>query len=121
MGALSHVDSGEQPMKKPLNKFALALWVLAAIYAAFQVWLWFYFARMDREIIALDMDLLHLHQKELGGQLPHLSQFLSTPPNLVLEIAVLASLGMLIEIGDKIRWLLERRPDQHPNVTSART
>ncbi|HEY1615190.1 MAG TPA: hypothetical protein VGF97_16015 [Rhizomicrobium sp.] len=96
-------------MKKPVSKFALVLWLLAAIYAAFQIGLWFYFRHMDRELIDLQAALIRSGRP--GEQLPDFSRFLSTPPNFVLEIAVLASLGMLIETGDKIRWLLERRPN----------
>jgi len=96
-------------MKKPVSKFALALWVLAAMYTALQIGLWFYFRHMDRELIELQAALVRSGQP--AERLPDFSRFLSTPPNFVLEIAILASLGMLIEIGDKIRWLLERRPD----------
>ena len=85
-------------MKKPLNKFAVALWILAALYLIGQAWAWYYFAHMDAQLAEL-------------GKPPRLPTFLDTQPNMVLTAAILASLGMLIEIGDKIRWLLERRGD----------
>ena len=84
-------------MKKPLNRFALGLWILAALYVVAYVWAYFYFQHMSMELLRL-------------GKVPQNPAFLTTPPTLVLSAAVLASLGMLIEIGDKIRWLLERRP-----------
>ncbi len=87
-------------MKKPRNKFAIGLWVLAALYAITQVWLWRYFYDLSGELA------------RLGKVPPRFPAFLDTPANLVLTAAVLASLGVLIEIGDKIRWLLERRPEQ---------
>lgn len=85
-------------MKKPVNKFAVGLWALATLYLIGEVWAWSYFSHLYAE-------LLSLREK------PQFPAFLSMPPNLVLEAAVLASLGMLIEIGDKIRWLLEHRAD----------
>jgi hypothetical protein len=90
-------------MKKPINKFAIGLWVLAAAYLIGEVWSWYYFAHMNAQLAQLD--------KALGKSALQLPVFLDAPPYLVLSAAVLASLGVLIEIGDKIRWLLERRPD----------
>ncbi len=89
-------------MKKPINKFAVGLWVLAGMYVIGEVWAYLYFSRMELELI------------RVGGK-PHVPAFLSTPPSLVLDAAILASLGMLIEIGDRIRWLLERKTDQASN------
>lgn len=85
-------------MKKPLNKFALGLWILAGLYAIGEVWGWYYFAHMDAKLA----DFSH------AARFP---VFLDSPVNLAMNAAILASLGMLIEIGDKIRWLLERRPE----------
>ena len=85
-------------MKKPLNKFAIGLWVLATIYVIAQVWAWCYFYHMSEQLVRL-------------GKAPQFPAFLSTPPSLVMGAAVLASFGILIEIADKIRWLLERRLD----------
>jgi hypothetical protein len=84
-------------MKKPVNKFAIGLWILAAIYLIGQVWALFYFYHMAEQLA------------HLGKAPERFPAFLDTPPNAVLTAAILASLGMLIEIGDKIRWLLERR------------
>ena len=88
-------------MKKPLNKFAIGLWVLAAVYVIGEVGLYLYFSHMRAELIRLGG----------GPQFPAFPSFWRTPPSLIMDAAELAALGMLIEIGDKIRWLLERRPD----------
>jgi hypothetical protein len=86
-------------MKKPVNKSAVGLWILATLYLIGQVWAWYYFVHMDEQLL------------QLGKAPQRWPAFLDTLPNLVLTSAVLASLGVLIEIGDKIRWLLERRTD----------
>lgn len=83
-------------MKKPLNKFAICLWALAVMYVIAEVWAYLYFYHMGSELLKL-------------GSPPQFPAFLNTPPSLVLSAAVLASLGVLVEIGDKIRWLLEQR------------
>jgi hypothetical protein len=85
-------------MKKPLNKFAIGLWVLATLYIIGEIWGWYYMAHTGAEIARLT-------------KTPGFPVFLDSPINLAMNAAILASLGMLIEIGDKIRWLLERRPD----------
>lgn len=83
-------------MKKPINKFAVALWVLAAIYVIAQVWLWVYLSQVDNELAKL-------------GQPPRWPALLNSPVLAGLIAAHLAAFGMLIEIADKIRWLIERK------------
>jgi hypothetical protein len=85
-------------MKKPVNKFAVGLWLLAILYLVGEAWGWYYFNHAASQI------------SKLSG-VPRLPVFLDAPVSLAMNAAILASLGMLIEIGDKIRWLLERRPE----------
>lgn len=85
-------------MKKPLNKFALGLWILAGMYLIAEIWAYLYFLHLNTELAML-------------GRPRQFPAFLDMPPTLVLSAAVLVSLGALIEIADKVRWLLERRAD----------
>ncbi len=84
-------------MKKPVNKFALALWLLAVLYLTGEAWGWYYMAHMDAQMAGL-------------ARVERFPVLLDAPAGLAMNAAILASLGVLIEIGDKIRWLLERRP-----------
>jgi len=79
-------------MKKPVNKFALTLWIMAAIYIAVQVWA-----------------LVHIMNLTVSAHM-------SYPPlwdgleSIVKTSALLASLGVVIELLDRILWQL-RTPD----------
>jgi hypothetical protein len=85
-------------MKKPLNKFALLLWAIAIVGAAFNIW------------------SLHILFHTAGGLLPAarltiLSGSVWRTVNAVLvQSAILVSLGMLIEMVDQIRWQILRAP-----------
>jgi len=72
------------------------------LYLIGEIWAWYYFSHMTAQLVQ--------SERNLGKSVWQHPVFLDAPVNLVLNAAYLASLGMLIEIGDQIRWLIERRP-----------
>jgi hypothetical protein len=81
-------------MKKPLNKFSLALWIVVVAYIAGQLW-WFYTAaELTREFASRDSIYY------LPDSLWKIVQSVITTGGL------LSSLGVLIELVDQIRWQL---------------
>lgn len=86
-------------MKKPVNKFALFLWVLAVLVLAAQAAQYFTMMTSAREM-AMHGDHIDL----VGGAIEKLVL------TGLLAAAQLASFGVLIELVDQIRWNALRRP-----------
>jgi len=82
-------------MKKSVNKFALALWIFAALYFVIQVWVLVH-------LVILQMSA-HLQTPPLWGNLFSLTE----------TSVLLASLGVVIELLDGILWQLKQRDDQN--------
>ncbi len=80
-------------MKKPVNKFALFVWIVAGVTA---------FADIT-QIWSLSASLAHVSQQDGGSFL-----FSSTAMRLLVvalvQVAMLAGLGAVIELLDHIRW-----------------
>ena len=83
-------------MKKPLNKFALGLWIVAAIYVAVQAW-----AMYDITQLCVAFPVRDGAACVRGAPWDGLGQ-------IVLTVSVLASFAVLIELVDRIRWQLEQ-------------
>jgi hypothetical protein len=82
-------------MKKPLNKVALALWIIAALFVLGEAW-----SMVDMFRTAAEM---HDAQYYLvGGSISRLVQ------STVVSAAMLTGMGVLIELVDQIRWTLIR-------------
>lgn len=84
-------------MKKPLNKIALALWIIAALFVLVQAWSLVEMFRTSAEI-GKDQYFLVL------GSVSRLVQ------SAVIFPAVLTGMGALIELVDQIRWAFVRAP-----------
>jgi len=79
-------------MKKPLNNFAFALWLIAAVFAMADVWAFWKASLYD----------------PYGGHIPLHTNVLElirqTVESVLYVSGTLAALGMIIEILDQIRW-----------------
>lgn len=86
-------------MQKPINKFAVALWVAAALVLIGSVIQFFWFVATMRNL-ANHGDTIHL----LEGSISKLLLL-----GAILPAAQLSSFGVLIELVDQIRWNALRR------------
>ena len=84
-------------MKKPLNKVALALWIVAILFVLIEIWTTVDMYRSMTQIHG-DGDNVYL----VGGSIQRIIQ------STVGATAMLAGLGMLIELVDQIRWTIVR-------------
>ena len=84
-------------MKKPLNKVALALWVLAALAVIGEACS---FVVLQQGIqMAAARDTVYL----VGGSVWNMAR------SAVMSAAALVALGMMVELLDQIRWNTARR------------
>ncbi len=81
-------------MKKPLNKFALALWMVAAAFAVADFFWLYSTAQQLKALAPRDIDPLPPQQ------------ILMTVQSVLTVGGLLASMGVLIELVDQIRWHL---------------
>lgn len=84
-------------MKKPLNKVALALWIVAILFVAGQLWS---LGDMFRSISQLRGTGDNIYM--VGGSIQRIIQ------SIVGTAAMLTALGVLIELVDQIRWTIVR-------------
>jgi len=82
-------------MKKPLNKIALALWIIAALFVLAEAW-----SMVDMFRTAAEMREAQYYL--VGGSISRLVQSTAVPA------AMLTGFGALIEPVDQIRWTLVR-------------
>lgn len=82
-------------MKKPINKVALALWIIAALLVAGNAWSMFDMFRTAAGIPGGHTYLVDgaISRFVLGG---------------VVGAAMLTGIGVLIKLVDQIRWMLVR-------------
>lgn len=86
-------------MKKPINKFAVALWVIAAAFAVYNLWSLYTAVNMASALHTKFGDTIYL-----AGE-----GFTRVALSLILGCSQLVALGILIEMVDQIRWKLEQR------------
>jgi hypothetical protein len=83
-------------MKKPINKFALAIWAAAfalALMDVFQTWsIYNNLSAVSREVSESPLVLQSVVQAATG---------------FLFQIGMLAGIGALIEVADRIRWRLD--------------
>jgi hypothetical protein len=82
-------------MKKPVNKVALALWILAVLFVAGELWS---LDGMFQSAAKFQQDQIYL----IGGSVERVVQ------SIVATTAMLTALGALIELVDQIRWTIVR-------------
>jgi len=70
-------------MTKPMNRFSLVLWILAAAFAAIQLW----------GVVTV-----------LNAQVDASDFVLDRAPSVLLGLGELMGLAVLIELVDRIRW-----------------
>jgi hypothetical protein len=80
-------------MRKTLNTFSLALWIVAAIYVVAEAWALY------------DITQLRAH----AGIAPSPPAIWDGFRAIVMDSVILVSFGVLIELVDRIRWHIERR------------
>lgn len=86
-------------MKKPINKFAVALWVMAIAFAVYDLWSLFAAVNMASELHSRYGDTIYV----VGGTISKIVL------SLVSGCGQFVALGILIEMVDQIRWTLARR------------
>jgi hypothetical protein len=86
-------------MKKPVNKVALALWILAALFVVGELWS---LGDMFQSAARFHQDEIYL----IGGSIERIVQ------SIVGTAALLTALGVLIELVDQIRWTVVRATDK---------
>ncbi|HEX4159307.1 MAG TPA: hypothetical protein VHY79_12610 [Rhizomicrobium sp.] len=85
--------------KKPVNKVALVLWILAALFVASELWTF--------------IDLLQTASSLHGGETYLVGQGITQSVRLTfMEAANLTAAGMLIELVDQIRWTIVRAAEK---------
>ena len=86
-------------MKKPLNNFAFALWLIAAVFVPADVWAFWKASLYD----------------PYSGFIPLHTNVIAMIREMVESVlyvsGTLSALGMVIEILDQIRWNAMRRKD----------
>jgi hypothetical protein len=82
------------PMKKPINKLAVALWIVAIVYAAGEVWSLCSALRFAGNL----QGTYGGHSYIVTGTVWKIAQ------SIVLVCSQLIALGILIEMVDQIRW-----------------
>ncbi|HTT85679.1 MAG TPA: hypothetical protein VMF67_19550 [Rhizomicrobium sp.] len=82
-------------MKKPINKVALALWILAVLFVVAELWT---YVDMFRTVAELHEDRVYL----IGGSIARTIQ------SVAGTAAMLTAAGVLIELVDQIRWTIVR-------------
>ena len=92
---MGYWEIGEK-MKKPVSRFALAIWVIAGIYLA--VTLFGFVFLMSETLISSKTQADHMVISAMTG----------TVSAGIFKTALLASLGYIIELLDHIRWGLRR-------------
>jgi hypothetical protein len=91
-------------MKKPINRVAIIFWVLAVAYPIFGI------------ASALLLNALRQHTIN-DPMLPQANAYFAFSTILVqlrasvLNFAILAGMGYLIELADQIRWSLREKAD----------
>ena len=87
-------------MKKPLNKVALALWILAVLFVMGELW----------SLGDMYQMLMKFHEGDnvymVGGSIDRIIQ------SIVGTAAMLTALGVLIELVDQIRWTVVRAAEK---------
>lgn len=86
-------------MKKPINKFAVVLWIVATAYALAGSWSFY-------TIMQLSGDIQHAYGGHAYFVVGTAQRYLEP---LVVVFCELVALGLLIEMVDQIRWNLARR------------
>jgi len=83
-------------MRKPINKFALVIWVIAlalALMDVFQTWnIYNNLSAVSREVLERPFVVQSVVQAVTG---------------FLFQIGMLAGIGALIEVADRIRWRLD--------------
>jgi hypothetical protein len=87
-------------MKKPLNKVALALWIIAALFVLGEAWSIFDMFRTADQFRGG-----HTHLAE--GSITRLVQ------STIGMAAMLTALGVLIELVDQILWTIVRATEKN--------
>jgi hypothetical protein len=86
-------------MKKPVNKVALALWAIVAMFVAGEAWSLFVMFRTAAEM--------------RGGQTYLVDGAISRlVEGGVVAAAMMTALGVLIELVDQIRWTIVRAAEK---------
>ena len=82
-------------MKKPLNKVALALWIMAVVFVLGEVW-----------AAVLEFDTID----QLHGGTAYLveASIRRVVPSTISIAAIMTAFGVLIELVDQIRWTILR-------------
>ena len=88
-------------MKKPFNKVAVALWVIAILFVLIEIWTTVDMYRSMTQIHG-EGDNVYL----VGGSIQRIVQ------STVGAAAMLVGLGMLIELVDQIRWTIVRAAEK---------
>jgi len=82
-------------MKKPVNKVALALWIVAALFVLDEAWTTFDVIRATAKLGQGDVYLV-------SGGIARIVQ------SVVATAGMLTGTGMLVELVDQIRWAVVR-------------
>jgi hypothetical protein len=84
-------------MKKPINKIALALWIIAALFVLGEIWT---AVDMYRSVTKIYENGDNVYM--VGGALAR------TVQSTIGFAAMLIAFGVLIELVDQIRWIIVR-------------
>lgn len=90
-------------MKKPINKFALGLWIIAAIFLIGDV-------PVTLELKRLFAEARYPQGPEMNSVLSWLNIWTEVR-SVFVAAAQLAAWGVIIEIADQIRWAVQRRSE----------
>jgi len=82
-------------MKKPLNKVALALWIVVVLFVLGEIWT---YVSMLRALTSFHEDDIHVVGEGL----------VRTIQSVIATAAMLTALGARIELVDQIRWTIVR-------------
>jgi hypothetical protein len=88
-------------VKKPINKVALALWIIAVVFVLGEVWTTIDMYRSIAEIHGQG-DNVYM----VGGGLERIVQ------SVIGTAAMLTAMGVLIELVDQIRWAIVRAAEK---------
>jgi hypothetical protein len=88
-------------MKKPLNKVALALWIIAVLFVLGEIWTTVDMYRSVTKIYG-NGDNVYM----VGGSLGRIVQ------STIGTAAMLSAWGVLIELVDQIRWTIVRASEK---------
>jgi hypothetical protein len=80
-------------MKKPLNKFALLLWIAAAVVAVINI-----------VQICYALEALKLMAQQANEHFFVVRSFFNAISGTITPVVTLIGIGALIELADQIRW-----------------